>query len=215
MIDHPLRMNPYETPLATVTFEQVIKNSRFICNLGHAVSPVEARTEIQDIRNNHPKANHVCWAYIAGPPDSFERAMSDDGEPHSTAGKPILSILSYSGYGEIWATVTRYFGGVKLGTGGLVRAYGSSVKQAIALVRTQTREIMLPCKITIEYNILGVLELILAEEKVEIVERIYTENISFDLLLPQRRFNQILQRLNEISSGNSCISSNPNGHGRE
>lgn len=206
-------MTPYQIPSAPVIFEQVIKKSRFICSIGHAVSPEEARSAIDTVRSNHPKANHVCWAYIGGAPDSLERGYSDDGEPHGTAGKPILSMLTYSGYGEIWATVTRYFGGVKLGTGGLVRAYGSSVKQALGLVKTRTREMMIPCKITIEYNILPLIEALLAGEKVTVIERIFTENVSLDLLLPRARFNQIQQRLEDISGGTSCFTDISNKQG--
>ena len=112
-------MEQYRIPLDTVSVEQVVKNSRFICHLGHALSKDEALAEIGTIRNMHPKANHVCWAYLGGPPDSPERGLSDDGEPYGTAGKPILAMLVHSGLGEIWTTVSRYFGGVKLGTGGL------------------------------------------------------------------------------------------------
>jgi len=200
-------MSPYETPLAAVTAEQVIKNSRFICDIGHAASAEEARAEIENIRCNHAKANHVCWAYIGGAPDSFKRGCSDDGEPHGTAGKPILSRLTHSGYGEIWTTVTRYFGGVKLGTGGLVRAYGSSVKQALDLVKSRTRECMIPCRIIFEYKILPIIEPLLAEEQVTIIKRIYTENVSLDLLLPQARFDQIRQRLNDVSGGRAVFTS--------
>lgn len=196
-------MTPYHIPSDTVVFEQLIRNSRFICTIGQATSPDKARAEFASIRNAHPKANHVCWAYIAGAPDSFDRGMSDDKEPRGTAGKPMLSMLSYSGYGEIWATVARYFGGVKLGTGGLARAYGSSVKQALDLVKPRTREIVLPCRMTFDYLFLPRIEPILTEEKVTIVNRIYAENVSLDLLLPGTRCEQIRQRLTDVSSGSA------------
>ncbi len=202
-------MTPYRIPSAAVVFEQVIKGSRFICHLGPAASARKARAEIESIRNSYPKANHVCWAYIAGAPDSSERCMNNAGEPHGTAGKPMLSILSHSGYGEIWTTVTRYFGVIKLGTSGLVRAYGSTVRQALELVTPLIRQKTLPGRIMIDYHIWPLLEPVLAEEKVETIDCTYAEKIILDARVPESRCRTLQCRLQGISGGRCCFSPIP------
>jgi uncharacterized YigZ family protein len=126
-------MPEYLIPAETTYFEQMIKRSRFLAWIKHADNPDHAKEYIKQIAQEYPDARHVCWAYIAGPPDTALQSMSDAGEPSGTAGKPMLNVLQHSGVGEIIAVVVRYFGGIKLGTGGLVRAYSSSVSEALKL----------------------------------------------------------------------------------
>jgi uncharacterized YigZ family protein len=191
----------YSIPAHVVTTEQVIKRSRFICTLGHAETTIQASSHIAEIRQQNPQANHVCWAYIAGPPDSADRGMSDDGEPRGTAGKPMLSILEYSGLGEIYTTVTRYFGGIKLGTGGLVRAYSSSVQQALALVKHQPKVDLESFRIVSDYPFVRAIELILSEEQSEILNKNFHEKVEFVVQIPAERITQITKKLAGISSG--------------
>lgn len=131
----------------------MIERSRFITTLERAASADEARTVIDRVRAEYPDASHNCWAYIAGPPGySAAAGFSDAGEPHGTAGRPMLDVLLHSGIGEVVAVATRYFGGTKLGKGGLVRAYGGCVQRALASLPTlelvQRREIL----ITVAYT---------------------------------------------------------------
>jgi len=191
----------YSIPAHVVTTEQLIKRSRFICTLGHAETKRQASSHIAEIRQQHPQANHVCWAYIAGPPDSADRGMSDDGEPRGTAGKPMLSLLEYSGLGEIYTTVTRYFGGIKLGTGGLVRAYSSSVQQALAIVKHQPKVHRESFRIVSDYPFVQALELLLSEEQSEILDKNYHERVEFVVKIPAERINHITRKLADISSG--------------
>ncbi|MDQ6979702.1 MAG: YigZ family protein [Mariprofundaceae bacterium] len=122
----------YPIPAQSVRVEQVIKRSRFVIDVGHAVTRAAAIAFIEQVRTDQADARHHCWAYVAGHPDhSVERASSDDGEPQGTAGKPMLNVLQHKGIGEIVVVVSRYFGGIKLGAGGLVRAYSSSVQQGV------------------------------------------------------------------------------------
>ncbi len=112
--------------------EREIKRSRFIVSVAHADSREAALAFISDVASEYHDATHNCWAYAAGAPgDTGIVGMSDDGEPHGTAGKPILSALLYGSIGECAVVVTRYFGGIKLGTGGLVRAYGGFAAEAL------------------------------------------------------------------------------------
>src|SRR5471030_368293 len=128
-------MQPYPVPAEAVSFSEEIKKSRFITLLAPTEGVEAAKTFIHDVKNQHPAARHHCWAFVAGAPaDSQQLGFSDDGEPAGTAGKPILGQLMGSGVGEITAVVVRYYGGIMLGTGGLVRAYGGGVQQALKLL---------------------------------------------------------------------------------
>ncbi len=112
--------------------EQTIRNSRFIATIGPAQDARTAATFVQRVRDEFPDATHHCWAYVAGPPGTTASiGLSDDGEPHGTAGRPILSALQHSDVGDVVAVVTRYYGGTNLGTGGLVRAYGGTARLAL------------------------------------------------------------------------------------
>lgn len=122
----------YPIPAGRVRVEDEIKHSRFITTIARAHSAGEASDFIEEMCREFPDANHNCWAFVAGPPGSLDEAgSSDDGEPGGTAGRPMLGILLRSGVGEIVAVVTRYFGGVKLGRGGLMRAYSGAVRHAL------------------------------------------------------------------------------------
>jgi len=136
----------YPIPLAGAssphTFSFTVKRSRFLTSIARARSPEEAKAFIESIRSQHADATHNCWAFVAGPPGSTARiGCNDDGEPHGTAGRPMLQVLLHCGTGEICAVVTRWFGGIKLGTGGLVRAYQDSVSGCLETLPT---EILVP-----------------------------------------------------------------------
>ena len=113
--------------------ELLIRRSRFLAQCAHTPGPEAARAFVESIRRANADATHNCWAYAAGAPGQTARiGSSDDGEPHGTAGRPMLQVLLHCGIGEICVVVTRWFGGVKLGTGGLVRAYQDSVRENLA-----------------------------------------------------------------------------------
>ncbi len=119
-------------------FETVIRKSRFIAITGPAADTQAVRAFVRNVSAEFNDARHICYAHITGSPDAGTRASSDDGEPHGMAGKPMLNVLQHSGIGDIIAVVARYFGGVKLGAGGLSRAYGGSVAQTIKLLPVAT-----------------------------------------------------------------------------
>ncbi|MDU3503897.1 MAG: YigZ family protein, partial [Haemophilus parainfluenzae] len=133
-------MAEYLIPKSAVVFEEEIKKSRFITYLQHTEGLEQAKAFWAEIKALHPNARHHCWAAVAGrPTDSQQLGFSDDGEPAGTAGKPMLSALQGSQVGEISAVVVRYYGGILLGTGGLVRAYGNGVQQALKLLETERK----------------------------------------------------------------------------
>lgn len=122
------------------SFEEEIKKSRFITYLQHTEGLEQAKAFWAEIKAQHPNARHHCWAAVAGrTTNSQQLGFSDDGEPAGTAGKPMLSALLGSQVGEISAVVVRYYGGILLGTGGLVRAYGNGVQQALKLLETERK----------------------------------------------------------------------------
>ncbi|MEI6892695.1 MAG: YigZ family protein [Pontiella sp.] len=128
----------YLVPAALHKAETTEKKSRFIATLQRVKTPEAAKMFLEQIRAEYPDARHHCWAYVAGPAGSTHSCgMSDDGEPHGTAGRPMLQVLQNCGIGEIMIVVTRYFGGTKLGTGGLVRAYTGAVQAALESLPTE------------------------------------------------------------------------------
>ncbi len=113
----------------------------------------------------------------------------------------MLSILERSGYGEIWTAVVRYFGGIKLGKGGLVRAYSSSLQRTLGLVEAVTRQTLLHCRLNLDYNLLPVIERLCLEIGIEIIEREYSDRVSAELLVPEKILNDFQNALNRISNG--------------
>jgi uncharacterized YigZ family protein len=126
-------MTRYPIPAGRARVEEVILRSRFIATAALAHTPEAARAFIAEMRAEFPDATHNCYAFVAGPPGSTAQiGMSDDGEPSGTAGKPMLAVLLGSGVGDVAVVVTRYFGGTRLGTAGLVRAYRGGVRAVLA-----------------------------------------------------------------------------------
>lgn len=154
-----------------------IKKSKFICHLFRIDNEEQAREYINQIKKEHYKANHNCSAYLLGKNFEIQRS-SDDGEPSGTAGVPILEVLKKNELQNTLAIVTRYFGGIKLGAGGLIRAYSTSVSEAldkIGIVEGKLQQIL---AITISYPQLGKLQNYLENEQITIQEINYLENIT-------------------------------------
>ncbi|MFI9652480.1 YigZ family protein [Guyparkeria halopsychrophila] len=123
----------YVTPAATLERELSAKKSRFIARAGPATDRQAALAFVDAMKADYPDARHHCWAYLIGnPATAASAAMNDDGEPSGTAGKPILNVIQHKGIGDLIVVVTRYFGGIKLGAGGLVRAYAGATQQVLA-----------------------------------------------------------------------------------
>ncbi len=137
ILKHKL-IQAYSIPAAPVEHCVEVKRSKFIARIAHAEDRISAMKSLEQAKQDYPDARHHCWAYLIGHPSQpSNAAFSDDGEPSGTAGKPILNVLNHSGIGDILVVVIRYFGGIKLGAGGLVRAYSSSTQQAIDLLETE------------------------------------------------------------------------------
>ena len=143
---------PYSIPAGPVVNCFEIKKSKFIARVAHVSDRPMAMESLAQAKLDYPDARHHCWAYLIGPPTQpISAAFSDDGEPSGTAGKPILNVLNHRGIGDIQVVVIRYFGGIKLGAGGLVRAYSSATQQAIELLVTKVLVPKIALTICCEY----------------------------------------------------------------
>lgn len=195
-------MNAYSIPAGPVTAEDSIKKSRFITFLSHTADIDSARAFIRTIKAAHPAAAHHCWAYVAGTPtDSHVLGFSDDGEPSGTAGKPMLAQLQGSGLGEITAVVVRYFGGVELGTGGLVKAYGQGVQQALKLLPLSTKVPMQAFTLQLDYTMMSDVEHIITRCGGHIIRQTFLEKVSLAFNLPMTGIADFERQLSDVSRG--------------
>ncbi|TKI07122.1 IMPACT family protein [Martelella alba] len=195
-------MQSFFVPAAPVSVTAEIKKSRFITLVAPTRGVDAAKGLILQVKADHPSATHHCWAYIAGPPqDSRQYGFSDDGEPSGTAGRPMLAQLQGSGVGEITAVTARYFGGIKLGTGGLVRAYGSGVQQALKLMERREITPRITFIVNCRYGQQAWVELAIKQVEGLIVESDYGETIAFKVAVPFNRVAEAGQKLGDISRG--------------
>lgn len=142
----------YKLPAAFLARELVIKKSRFIAWAAPVKSRDEALQLINEARRSYPDARHHCWAYVIGDPQAASTAaMNDDGEPSGTAGKPILNVLQHKAIGDVAVVVIRYFGGVKLGAGGLVRAYAGATEQVLRDIDLIQRQPIASCQVVTDF----------------------------------------------------------------
>ncbi|MGD6736450.1 YigZ family protein [Photobacterium leiognathi] len=193
---------PYLVPTADVIFEEEIKKSRFITYLAHTPNIEAAKQFVQQIKECHHDARHNCWAFVAGrPTDSMKWGFSDDGEPSGTAGKPILAQLTGSGVGEITAVVTRYYGGIRLGTGGLVKAYGGGVQQALTRLETKQKVITSELQLSCEYNQVSLVESLLSEYNGTQLHADYGNQVTMQIELDSRIVDEFCAKLTNRSGG--------------
>ncbi|WP_342607813.1 YigZ family protein [Vibrio tritonius] len=206
-----MNIQPYLIPLATVQFEEEIKKSTFITYLAHTPSIEDAKAFVDSIKQKHSDARHNCWGFVAGrPQDSMKWGFSDDGEPSGTAGKPILAQLAGSNVGEITAVVTRYYGGIQLGTGGLVKAYGGGVQQALKLLQTIEKKITIKLNLTLDYALVPLTQSIMAQFQAIEVEADYSEKVAFVIELECLQVEAFTQTIINKSGAKVIVAHNDN-----
>lgn len=171
-------LKSYRTIKTNGIHEIEIKKSRFICHLKRTPTEEEALDFIEEIKTEHWKATHNCSAYLIGENDQIQRAH-DDGEPSGTAGVPMLEILKKKELKDVTAVVTRYFGGIKLGAGGLIRAYGGSVNEAIKAIGIVERRLQQEIGLTVDYSLSGILENRLRDSDFTLETIEYTDKVTF------------------------------------
>jgi uncharacterized YigZ family protein len=196
----------YPIPARVHRVEEVIQRSRFVTTLAHAPDADAAHAFVRRMREEHPDATHHCWAFVAGPPASTTHiGMSDDGEPHGTAGRPMLTTLLHSGVGEIVAVCTRWFGGVKLGTGGLSRAYSGGVKLALEGLPTEERVTRVPVDVTVEYADVDSVQRLLGEMDVPIQEEEYGADVRYRCAVAQPDVDAFTRAVADATRGRGRV----------
>lgn len=178
-----------------------IKGSRFIATAGPFRSEDALATVIAHLRDLYPEANHHCSAWRSG--DRYR--ASDDGEPSGTAGRPILQQLDGRGLDQTWVVVTRIFGGTKLGTGGLVRAYGTAAGAVLDVAPMaeyiETRRV----QVTVPYELQGAVESIMAAHAVTRVDAVFADTVTQVLLVPLDRLDTVVAELGERTAGRAVV----------
>ena len=196
----------YQIPAQRHRTEEEIKRSRFITTLAWTPTVEEARDFINEMRGEFTVANHNCWAYVVGPPGSTAQiGLSDDGEPHGTAGRPMLTVLLHSGLGDICAVVTRYFGGTLLGKGGLVRAYSGGVKSTLDSLPTVEKTPMSTLLVMVDYAAVTPLRNILPEFEAGAISEEYAIDVTFTFQLPEENLLPFTDAIANLTSGNAIM----------
>ena len=183
------------------SIENVISKSRFIAYIKPVSNENEAKAFIDEIKIKHKDATHNCSAYTVGPEMNIQKA-NDDGEPSGTAGIPMLEILKKLEIHNVCVVVTRYFGGIKLGAGGLIRAYSGAVRDVIYdMGRVELRE-AIPVTVTLDYDQTGKFEYELASTTFLLREQFYTDKVSYQIDVVKNEYDTFIDFLNRITSGN-------------
>ncbi|AII40324.1 MULTISPECIES: YigZ family protein [Enterococcus] len=177
-----------------------IKKSRFVCSLKRIESEEEAKNFIQEIKKEHWKANHNCSAFVIGEKNEIQRS-SDDGEPSGTAGVPMLEVLKKNQLINVVAVVTRYFGGTKLGTGGLIRAYTHAVSQALSDIGIVEGTLQQEISIVITYPQLGKLQNYLELQHFFIKEIQYTDQVIVICAVDEKNADSFKESIIELLNG--------------
>jgi uncharacterized YigZ family protein len=182
---------------AAAHHELVIKKSRFIACVEPVSGRDEAQARVAQLKAEHPDAAHVCWALLAG----GQSAAHDDGEPGGTAGRPMLEVLRHQALEGVMASVVRYFGGVKLGAGGLVRAYTDAVAQALLTAQKipLIKQAQLAC--SVPYTLEGLVRRELELAKAQLLEVAHGSVVTLRFALPETQAAALMARLSESGRG--------------
>jgi len=193
---------PYLILQEPLSFQEVIKKSRFITYLAHVEGKQQAADYLQSIKAQHKEARHHCWAYVAASPkNSVLMGCSDDGEPKGTAGKPMMSLLQGTHVGELMAVVVRYSGGIKLGTGGLVRAYSNGIQQLIPQMKTVEKRFYQQYRVECDYPQFSLLENVLDSVSGRLIGVEYLQSINALIEVDQALTVQFVDRLTATTQG--------------
>ncbi|MFO7661733.1 MAG: YigZ family protein [Chloroflexota bacterium] len=191
----------YFVPATQTQIEIKVSNSRFIASVAPAISVNDARAFISRMRVEFSDASHNVPAYIIGHGHSTIAHCHDDGEPSGTAGRPVLAVLQGSGLGDVVVVITRYFGGTKLGTGGLVRAYGDSVKAVLAVVPRAEKVLTCTVMVSTPYSLLERVRQLIEAHGGVLIEETFAGEITQVVRFPEAMFSRFQTALGELSQG--------------
>lgn len=183
------------------------KRSRFIAHIWPVASKEQGFAYLEQVKLSFPDARHYCWAYLLGDPQqALTAGFNDDGEPGGTAGKPMLHVLTQRQVGDVFAVVVRYFGGIKLGAGGLTRAYGQAISKALDLAQLQ--QVVPHCTIQIrtDFAFENRVRQLLPQFDVQVHSATYQQRVHLTCQCPQHLFAELSDALQEQTAGNTlCV----------
>lgn len=196
-------MKNYKTVAAEKIFgaEYEVKKSKFIASVKHVETEEAARDFIQQTRKKFFDARHNCSAWILGELGEKQKS-NDDGEPGGTAGNPILETIKKNNLTFTAVVVTRYFGGIKLGAGGLIRAYSHAASLGISSAEIVQMKTFQKISVTVEYNFLAAVENFLRQKKISVVQKDYAEDVTLIILILPEDVEKILSELADLTAGN-------------
>ena len=195
-------MQVYLIPKETAENEVIVKNSRFIAFAFHVSSKQDVKSNLLFLKSKYPDARHYCWAYVLGSPDAASHAgMNDDGEPSGTAGKPIFNVIQHKKIGDVLVVVVRYFGGIKLGAAGLLRAYSQAAEKVLA--KTSLVEIRPKVTVHVQADFAReqAIRHFLQNHGGEMLEIVYAENVSVKISLD----HEFLEEFSQFCRQNSIV----------
>ena len=188
-------------PAGTAQAELVVRRSRFVARGEPASTREAAEHAIRQCRAAHPDASHVVYAYLIGPPESESAGVSDAGEPHGTAGRPVMDVLRGSDIRDVVVTVTRYFGGTKLGTGGLVRAYSEAARLVLDRLPVRSRVVRRAATAEVPYELLETVRRCVARAGGSILHERFGTLVSMEFEIPLAAEPRIDAELRDLSRG--------------
>ena len=197
-------MNPYRTLRQSASDEFIINKSRFIGYAAPCETEAEALAFLQSIRTKHKDATHNCYAYIIGQNAGIMR-YSDDGEPGGTAGLPMMEVLKHQGVVNCCCVVTRYFGGVLLGTGGLVRAYTTATARALENAEVVTVRSVVELRVTVDYSLYERASLLIDAAGAKQAAPQFTDRVTLCWQMPEHTEGPLLEQLRELTRGSAQV----------
>ncbi|MFS8573545.1 MAG: YigZ family protein, partial [Clostridia bacterium] len=194
----------YRSAAGPAVYEEIRKRSRFIAYVEPVDTPEQAEAMLARIREQHPGATHVCYAYRAGWPAAVVR-MSDDGEPQGTAGRPILDVLERQGVDNTCIAVVRYFGGTLLGAAGLVRAYAAAAAEGLARAGIAEYRLHACLSVRVDYARHGRVERLLEELGARVVSARFTDTVELVVAVPREAAEALEERLADATAGAAAV----------
>ena len=197
-------MAAYRVPKERVRVEIRVSNSRFIATVGRASTMREAQALLRELRSEMPDATHHVYAFRIGHGASVTEGMSDDGEPSGTAGPPAMAVLRGADVGDAALIITRYFGGTKLGTGGLVAAYGQAARAVLAALQTELKVLRDPYEVTAPYRLHAPLRRLLEECGALVEHEEFAEAVTVRYQMPREQAARFAAAVADMSSGQAA-----------
>ncbi len=194
-------MSGYNIPVATIRIENRVVNSRFIATIGPAQTVEEAKAFIAAVRAEMPDASHHVYAFKVGYGSSVTEGRTDDGEPSGTAGPPVLAVVRGADLGDVVIVVTRYFGGTKLGTGGLVRAYGDAARTALQHLPVTHRVQKTTIGLEIGYSLYEPVKRLLAQHQAAIDDEDFAIDVTIYATIPTDNLEALAADVQELTAG--------------